>query len=676
MRDVTRRCRAISRQDYPGLVAALRRCISPALRLYVQRPAGGALWALALVLAPAACSPLTALPSDSLASLLPGDQGRILYEARCASCHDDPVDRTPHRNVLAANPPTFILAAMRSGLMQPMASGLSEEDMKAIALYLSPVTGARGRVQDPDANAIWGPSSSSMPLDAPLCEGPVPPVDLAARDAWIGWSPSLTNARFQPDPGISAADLPRLKVKWAFHYPGSKNGQATVIGERLFVTSMSGAVYALNAKTGCAYWRHDAGAATRSSVHIARMPPGSGARTALFYSDWSKSAAAIDADTGRLLWKTQIETETGVQMTGSPTLYDNILLVPISTGNEAFATSDTYECCRFIGSLVALDAVTGQVLWKTYTTSQKNMPYRLNAKGQQMWGPAGGSIWSAPTIDAERGLVYVSTSNSHTDAFHDGANSVIAMDIRTGRVVWKNQVWPDDNYIIGCPRAANCPEKVGPDFALGASPILHTQADGRQLLLAGQKSGIVWALDPADGGRIVWRTRLSPGSALGGVEFGPAADADKVYVAISDVITGADARPGLYALNVRDGSIAWSAPSPNLPCRWTNLYCSPALSQAVTAIPGAVFAGAMNGHFRAYAAEDGRILWDFDTADAPLTSVLGRQVRGGVMDGAGATVAGGMVYVHSGYAGRQTADPNDLSGRDGNVLIAFSVDGL
>lgn len=603
------------------------------------------------------------------------EHGKALYDARCATCHDQATDRTPPRDVIAKNPPSFILAAMRTGIMQPMAAGLSEDDMKAIALYLSPVAGARGTAGDPDANAIWGPSSAEMPLDAPKCEGPVPAVDLAAADRWIGWSPKLDNARYQTRGGIAAANVPKLKVKWALHYPGSKNGQATVIGDRLFVTSMSGAVYALNAKTGCVYWRHDAGAATRSSVHIAKMPPGSKAKTALFYSDWTKSAAAVDADTGELLWKSPIETETGVQLTGSPTLYDNILLVPISTGNEAFATNDNYECCKFIGSLVALEATTGKVLWKRYTTEQKNMPYRLNAKGQQMWGPGGGSIWSAPTVDPERGLVYVSTSNSHTDAPHDGANAVIAMEIKTGRVVWKNQVWPDDNFIIGCPRAANCPEVLGPDFALGASPILHTQANGKQLLLAGQKSGILWALDPADNGKVVWKTQLSPGSALGGIEFGPAADETQVYVGISDVIVpAARAKAGVYALDVRDGRVVWSAPTPRIPCRWKNNYCNPAVSQAVTAIPGVVFAASMDGHLRAYATKDGAVIWDYDTT-VEHKSVLGKPVFGGVMDGAGPTIAGGMLYVHSGYAGRQTANTSDLSGRDGNVLMAFSVDG-
>lgn len=604
-----------------------------------------------------------------------GPDGAALYQTRCATCHDNPQDRTPHRDVIEQNAPAFIYNAMANGLMQPMSAGLGEDEMKAIALHLSKVQGARGTAGDQDVNAIWGESSATLPLDGPRCEAPPPPVNVSLPDQWNGWAPTKTNARYQNDPGLAAADAPRLKVKWAFKYPGSKNGQATIIGDRLFVTSMSGAVYALNADTGCVYWRHDAGAPTRSSVSIGPMPEGAGAAHALYFSDWSKSAVAIDADTGEEIWKTRIEDAFGVQMTGSPTLWNGVLLVPISTGNEAFATNDNYECCKFIGSLVALDAATGEILWKRYTTDQPNLPYRLNAKGQQMWGPAGGSIWSAPTIDAERGLVYVSTSNSHTDMPHDGSNAVMAIDISTGEVVWKNQVWPDDNYIIGCPRAANCPEVLGPDFALGAAPILHTQADGRQLLLAGQKSGILWALDPADNGRIVWQTRLSPGSALGGIEFGPAADEDKVYVAISDVIAGPDGKPGLYALNIKDGSIAWEAPSPVLPCRWDNTYCHPAISQAVTAIPGVVFAGAMNGRFRAYDSETGEVIWEHDTAASPMTSVLGEEVYGGVMDGAGPTIADGMVYVHSGYAGRQNADPRDMTGRDGNVLIAYSVDG-
>lgn len=597
--------------------------------------------------------------------------GAALYKVRCGTCHDNPQDRTPGRDVIARNSPAFIMTAMNS-VMAPMATGLTDAEKQAIALHLG--ARASGAAREVDVHAIWGPPSASMPLDGPKCKGKVPPIDLAAADQWNGWSTSTTNARFQANPGFTADEVPRLKVKWAFHYPGSKNGQATVVGERLFVTSMSGAVYALNAKTGCVYWRHDAAAATRSSVTVAKLPDGAPAKHAIFISDWTKSAVALDTQTGKQLWKTTIDDQPGVQMTGAPTYHEGKLFVPISSGNEAFATNDQWECCKFRGALVAVDAASGKVLWKTYTTAKEPAPFAVNRLGNHMWGPAGGSIWAAPTIDPKRGLVYVSTSNSYTEVHHDGSDAVIAMEIETGKVRWVNQVTRDDNYIIGCPRAANCPKEVGPDHSLGNSPILHTMPNGRQIILVGQKSGAVYAMDPDKKGELIWMRRVSPGSELGGVEFGMAADAENVYVGISDVIPRPDSKPGLYALRIRDGADVWALPTPRTPCRWKNMFCHPGVSQAVTAIPGVVFAGSMDGHFRAVSTSDGTVLWDFNTAGEPYTTVAGKQALGGVMDGAGPTIAGGMIYVHSGYAGRSGQGGN-LQGREGNVLVAFSVDG-
>ena len=594
--------------------------------------------------------------------------GRRLYEERCAICHERSVDRAPSRDVLSRNPPAFVLNAL-AGVMEPMARGLSTDDKKAISRYLGATASEAG---GSDLDAVQEPASAS--LDGPRCVGTTPPVDLS-QPQWNGWSPKPDNSRFQTEAGLAAADVPRLKLKWAFHYPGSKNGQATLIGERLYVTSMSGAVYALNARTGCVYWRFVSPFGTRSSVSIGPIANRPGHRYALYFSDWSRSAVAIDAETGEPIWRTEVDDSEGVQMTGSPTLFDGILLVPVSSGNEIFARNDDYACCKFIGSLVALDANTGEVLWKTYTTDKKPAPYRLNAKGKPLWGPAGGSIWSAPTVDQARGLVYVATSNSHTDAYHDGADSVIAMDIKSGAVRWKNQLMKDDNFITGCPAAANCPNPLGRDFALGSSVILRTLADGRQFLIAGQKSGDVYALDPDANGSIVWHDRLSSGSVLGGVEFGSAADENNIYVGISDVLNFRDPKPGLTAIRISDGKILWNTPAPKTSCRWKNVFCSGAISMAVTAIPGVVFAASMDGHFRAYAAADGSILWEFNSAADPITDVLGRRIFGGVMDGAGPTILNGMVYVHSGYAGRSNVDSNDRTATEGNVLLAFGVDG-
>jgi len=638
-----------------------------------MRPNHTSILRLALDLAGALV--LAASASAALAQAASPD-GAALYAARCAGCHDNAADRTPSREVLSRNPPAFIFAAIHNGSMAPAAAGLTEGEKRAIAQHVSKVAG------DPDPQAIWGPLAAQMPLDGPKCGRPPPPLDLRAKAQWNGWSPTSRNARYQPNPGLRAADVPRLKLKWAFNYPGSKNGQATIVGDRLYVTSMSGAVYALNGRTGCVYWRHAAEAATRSSVTVVRLPPGAGARHALFYSDWTKSAVALDADTGRQLWKTRIDESDGLQMTGAPTVHGGRLFVPIASGIEAFAADERWSCCRFRGSVVALDVTSGKVLWKTYTTPVEPKPFKKNRLGMDMWGPSGGAIWSAPTVDAARGLLYVGTSNSYTDVPHDGSDAVIAMDMATGRIVWKNQLLRDDNYINGCWRpdgrqlAANCPSPLGPDFSIGNSPILADLPGGRQLLVVGQKSGHVHALDPAASGKLVWQRRLSPGSALGGVEFGMATDGGLVYAGVSDVLLGpATARPGLYALRLTDGELVWSAPSPARPtCRWGPRWCHGAISQAVTAIPGVIFAGAYDGRFRAYDAATGKVVWETDTGSKPLPVLGGRTAFGGVFDGAGPTVAGGMVYVHSGYAGRQGAS-DGLKGSDGNVLMAFSVDG-
>jgi polyvinyl alcohol dehydrogenase (cytochrome) len=605
--------------------------------------------------------------------------GAALYQARCASCHDNATDRTPSREVLSKNPPAFILSSMKTGAMAPMAIGLSDAEMLAIARHVSKVwTAADG---DVDPKAIWGDGVEGTPLDAPQCAAPPPPVDLAAEHQWNGWSVTPKNAHYQPRPGLAAADVAKLKLKWAFQYPGAKNGQATVIGDRLFTTSMSGAVYSLDAKTGCVYWRHAAGAATRTSVVAAKMPEGSEARTAIFYSDWTKSAAAIDADTGKELWRTVIDDQPGLQMTGSLVYWEGKIFVPISSGNEAFAQSPDWVCCKFRGALVALDAVTGKILWKRYTTEVEPKPFKANSAGKEMWGPSGGAIWVAPTIDARRRTIYVGTSNSYTDVPYDNSDSVLAIDVDSGKIRWAHQLTPDDNYIDGCwrsgsARPANCPEPLGPDFSIGAAVILHDLPDGTDILLVGQKSGKVFGMSPLDG-RIIWDRQLSDGSALGGVEFGLAADKERVYAAISDIVLGPKGKPGLWALDPATGRTIWNAPnSPTPTCRWTNFWCHGAMSQAITVIPGAVFAGAYDGYFRAYDPATGKVIWQVDTGTDPVTTLAGAQAYGGVMDGAGPTVAGGMVYVHSGYAGRSGATGgSSMRNADGNILMAFSVDG-
>lgn len=607
--------------------------------------------------------------------------GEALYQARCAACHEAPSDsRTPSRALISQNPPSFIFNTQKTGVMMPMAQGLSSPEMLAIARHLSvqPDT----EIADIDPNLIWGDSVDGSPLDGPRCAGRPPPVDLAAADQWNGWSPAKTNARYQPHPGFAARDVGRLKLKWAFQYPGAKNGQATIVGARLFTTSMSGAVYALNAKTGCVYWRYAGPAATRSSVTVATIGQGSRRRSAIFIADWTKSVVALDADSGKPLWRTEVDDQPGLQMTAAPAYWQGRLFVPISSGNEAFAQSPDWVCCKFRGALVALDAASGRILWKRYTTEEVPRPFQTNAAGKEIWGPSGGAIWTVPTIDAKRGAVYVGTSNSYTDLPYDNSDSVLAIDIASGRILWARQLTANDNYIDGCygdpsKRPANCPVPLGPDWSIGATPILQQTASGRDILLVGQKSGVMWALDPAADGTVLWTHRLSRGSELGGIEFATAADGQRVYAGVSDIVLGKRGEPGLWALDISTGDVIWHQPTSVAPkCRWAGFWCHGAISQAISVMPGLVFAGSYDGHFRAYDAATGEVRWDFDTGTNAVRALNGQMVFGGVMDGAGPTIAGGMVYVHSGYAGRSGATAGrDMRNADGNVLMAFSIDG-
>ena len=578
--------------------------------------------------------------------------GASVYAKRCALCHDNPSGRTPARAVISDNTPTFIVSTLLEGIMKPMAAGLSPHEMASVAAYLS--TRKEGGL-------------GAGRLEAPTCKKAAPFT--FAGPSWNGWGNAETQNRYQPQPGFTAADVPRLKLKWAFAYAGSRNGQATVAGGRIFLTSTSGAVYAIDAETGCAYWRFDIPGGSRSSITIGRISGSGRARYAAYLTGWTeRTAYALDAENGHLIWKVRVDDQQEVQMTGSPVLHAGRLYVPISSAEEAIAASDDHICCKFRGAVVAVNAATGKVVWERFM-SPPAAPFKTNAKGHAMYGPAGAAIWAAPTIDAKRGLLYVATGDSYTDVPMSNAEAVVALDLKDGAIRWTNQLTQGDNYIIGCSGshpAANCPDPAGPDHDFGVSPILHTLSSGKQLILVGQKSSQVYALDPDAQGKVVWEHRLSSGGALGGVEFGPAADKETYYVGIADIFAKAPA-PGVYAFRAADGAPLWSSPSPKLPCGWTNIYCSAAISQALTAMPGAVFAGAMNGHLRAYDSKSGQILWDYDTAAGPVMTVGGKQASGGALDGAGPTLAGGAMYVTTGYQAR--------SGTAGMVLMAFSPDG-
>ncbi|HWK53898.1 MAG TPA: PQQ-binding-like beta-propeller repeat protein, partial [Hyphomicrobiales bacterium] len=323
-----------------------------------------------------------------------------------------------------------------------------------------------------------------------------------------------------------------------------------------------------------------------------------------------------------------------------------------------------YPCCTFRGSLSAIDAASGKLLWQTYTVDEPQ-PRGTSSSGVPLWGPSGVGIWGAPTVDAKRGLIYAGTGPAYSGPAPATTDAVIAFDLATGEIRWVNQ-FTVDVWSGGCGANSdanpNCPANVGPDLDFSASPMLVRSAGGRELIVIPQKSGELHALDPDAEGATLWSYRAGPGGAVGGV-WGSAAQGDTVYVAVGGYFN--QETGGIHAVDLETGQRRWYTPPQDRLCAPAGPGCSPTQAAAVTAIPGAVFSGSADGGLRAYSSTTGEVLWLFD-ANSEFDTVNGIAANGASFDGPGAVVAGGMLYVLSGDAG--------FVGRPGNVLLAFALE--
>ncbi|MDH2385313.1 PQQ-binding-like beta-propeller repeat protein [Bradyrhizobium sp. CER78] len=584
--------------------------------------------------------------------------GAALYAQRCAQCHDstDANIRAPSRAALQSRSFDEVLGAITTGPMASFAQGLSNDERAAIASLVTGKAASHAAAENP-GQCAQGEAGFPQPIDGPR---------------WNGWGADLNNSRFQPAAmaGLTQEQVSRLRLKWAFGFPGASIAfaQPTVIGGLLFVGGTDRKVHALDARTGCTRWVFPTEAPVRAAINFATMDNG---QPVVFFGDLLANIYAVNAMTGTPIWKTRIEDHLAARITGAPVFYSGVVYVGVSSIEEAIGSRPTYQCCTFRGSVVALKAETGAQVWKTYTIAEAPHPTRTNAIGTQLFGPAGASVWSAPTIDVQRKALYVATSNSYADPATDTSDAVLAFDLETGKMLWHQQATPKDSFVVACfgTDQSNCPEDPGPDHDFGQSPILVNLRDGHRALVIGQKSGVVHALDPDHEGKILWQTRIGQGGPLGGTEWGSAADQDRIYVANSDVRFLKDGSRrlnsseggGLFGLDLATGKIAMQVAP--VACG-DRPQCSPALSAAVTAIPGVVFSGGVSGFLRAYATDDAKLLWEIDTA-REYTTVNGVPGHGGAMDGPGPIVVDGMLYVNSGYA--------QWGGLPGNVLLAFEV---
>jgi polyvinyl alcohol dehydrogenase (cytochrome) len=490
------------------------------------------------------------------------------------------------------------------------------------------------------------------------CTANTPMRDPASGPAWNGWSPDLANTRFQPAAAarLSATDVPRLKLKWAFGIPHgmTNNAQPTVVGGRVFMATDNGYIYALDAKTGCVYWSFQNGSIVRNSPMVGAVKSGN-ATQAVFFGDGHANVFALDAQTGRQLWKVQVDDHVVARITGSVRYHNGVVYVPISGSEEFTAGHQDYPCCTARGGVAALDANTGKQIWKTYTADEPK-PWKKNPNGVQLYGPAVGGVWNAPTIDPVRGALYVGTGDAVTPPESRLSDAVMALDLKTGKVLWSRRATENDLFMGGCAgpnKGTQCPETMGPDYDIGNSPILTTLPNGKRALFVGTKGADVLALDPDANGAVLFRVNPSgqpvgfTGRGRGGIVWGGAADNRNVYYGMGAA--------GLGAVQNGDGKTAWTFNPPRA-----------ALGAAPTTIPGVVFEGAGDGRLFAVSAADGKQLWEFNTAQ-PFDTVNQVPARGGQIAVSGAVVVDGMLYIGSGYAISAGAS-------GGNALLAFAVD--
>jgi len=594
-----------------------------------------------------------------------GARGIAVFEEHCAVCHAAPAadSRAPNRDALRERTPESILEAMTSGAMVEQARSLSVEQRRQVAEYIA------GRPLGASASG----DASAMPNRCGAQSGERPLGDPTKGPMWNGWGVDLGNSRFQPAAaaGLTAGQVPKLKLKWAFGFPNASSmyGQPSIAGGRVYVGADTGFVYSLDAKTGCVYWSFQAAGGVRTAPSIGLNKNG----YAVYFGDVKANVYAVDAQTGKQIWTQRADTHPIARITGAPALAEGVLYVPVASLEELAGGNPAYECCTFRGSMVAYDAASGRQIWKTYTIPQEPKRLKKTSRGTQLWGPAGAAIWSAPSIDLKRGLLYAATGDGYTAPAAPTSDAVMAFDLKNGRVIWSKQLTENDSFVVGnCSNTSNtrsetCPPDQGPDFDFGNSPILRTLPDGHDIIVVGQKSGIGWALDPAKQGTVLWQDRIGKGSALGGIEWGSATDGKLVYFPNADASWGAEQAGGLAAVMIQNGERVWFTRPPPIPCKSArDPNCIQAQSAAITVIPGVVFSASSNGIMRAYASGDGKIIWEYNAAHE-YSTVNGVAAKGGGINGPGPAVAGGMLFMSSGYAALGGGSP-------GNVLLAFGIE--
>ena len=599
--------------------------------------------------------------------------GKAVYDQFCAACHNAPEagSRAPPVAGLRKMSAQTLTTALTTGVMKPIGDGLSRAQLRDVVSYLAAPEGAVGTGWIDDARCPEGKRE----------------VDLSAKAAQVGFGVDTDNSRRMSaaQAGLSTEDVANLEVAWTFAMPRTSGlrGQGVAVGSTLFYPAgQAGYVLALDTKSGCVKWATATPSGLRTSLAYGRL--GAGGPWALVGGDTAGNLVALDARTGKVVWQVDPRHDKSAPLSGTPIFAGERIIVPISASDVANSMRGAFPCCKAHGAVAAVDAKTGKLLWTWHTMEDARPLGRKNSLGVDVFGPSGAPIWSSPSVDLTAGVVYTATGENTSPPATGTSDSLVAIDLATGKQKWVFQALANDIWNMSCPGSSptggrppgpNCffanEGSVLRDHDFGGGPVIWRGPEGkkgdRTLVLAGQKSGHVWAIDAATG-RMVWRRQFGMGTPLGGVHWGIATDGTRVFAPIADPnLPPAQTAAGLYAIDIASGKVAWvwnAEPDCGNGRKDRVPSCDGkfGLSAPPLVVDGAVIAGGLDGRLYVFEAATGKLLATHDTAVAfqPVNRIAG---AGGSIDAAGPFAGDGMVFVGSGYA--------SFGQQAGNVLVAF-----
>jgi polyvinyl alcohol dehydrogenase (cytochrome) len=596
--------------------------------------------------------------------------GQPLYRQYCAACHDRPDEtRAPTKATLESMSVQALTYALTQGKMKVQGVGLTDETRGQLISYL---TGRSTVTVD-----AW-----SKPM---ACDARRRDADLTgpATVSTFGFDARNTRVLTPRQTGLTKAKLSNLDLAWSIGFPDvtMMRAQGAVVGNTVFLpVAEASAMYAFDLSVPskpCVKWVYNTpgGAPLRTSAAYGVIADG---RKVLAFSGLDSTVHLVDARTGKAIWTKNVAFYSYSMTTGTPRILKDRIIVPVSQYEIMAAADNSVPCCTNHGFVLSLAPATGAQQWR-YDTMEDAKPVRDRGDGKMLLGPSGAPIWNSPVVDEARGLIYFGTGESNSPPAHKNTDALIAIRLADGKQAWSMQATERDIFNVGCgpnpkPTQFNCvSDTVYRDVDFGASLILGKLKDGRELLFAGQKSGTLWALDPATG-KVVWRRDIGTGAPNGGIHWGIAFHDDTLFVPIA--VVGRDLpsqkvdpglKPGLYAVDAATGSVKWNFAT-TADCANGRDKRSPrcerfyGMSAAPTVIDGTVIAGSLDGWLRVIDEKTGKELWKFDTA-TPFDTLNGIKAHGGSIDTASIVGVNGLLLVNSGYGMFGQAP--------GNVMLAF-----